>query len=77
MSLDSEDTEFQGGCFFFAKSTRKSQGKYDPSTNAITDLYTEDYLNTGWQFYGISHWPGNGQKDGFCCVIMEEVLDTR
>lgn len=63
--------------FFFAKSTRKSQGKHDPSTNAITDLYTEDYLNTGWQFYGISHWPGNGQKDCFCCVIMEEVLDTR
>lgn len=32
--------------------------KYDPLTSTLSTLHTEDYLNTGWQFYGVSHWTG-------------------
>ncbi|CAJ1386166.1 unnamed protein product [Effrenium voratum] len=32
--------------------------KYDPATASLSTLHTEDYLNTGWQFYGVAHWTG-------------------
>ena len=32
--------------------------KYDVTTGAVTDLHTEDYLNTGYHFTGVTHWTG-------------------
>ncbi|CAE7263995.1 unnamed protein product [Symbiodinium natans] len=32
--------------------------KYSVGTGTVSVLHTEDYLNTGWQFYGVTHWTG-------------------
>ncbi|CAE7415195.1 hypothetical protein AK812_SmicGene2899 [Symbiodinium microadriaticum] len=35
--------------------------KYDVTTGAVTDLHTEDYLNTGYHFTGVTHWTGTNK----------------
>ncbi|CAE7662890.1 unnamed protein product [Symbiodinium pilosum] len=32
--------------------------KYDVASGSLSVLHTEDYLNTGWHFTGVSHWTG-------------------
>ena len=46
-----------------------TSGKYDPSTSTLSTLHTEDYLNTGWQFYGVSHWTGTSGSVDFVVIL--------
>ena len=41
-----------------ACTAKRLRGKFDPATSQLSDLYEEDYLNTGFHFTGISHWTG-------------------
>ena len=30
--------------------------KYDVASGSLSVLHTEDYLNTGWHFTGVTYW---------------------